>query len=384
MLPLIHKNSNSNNGLSQNMKRRTYKLKRKQYLLIFLSVFILAQVSWWIIFHFRFGNRLLNQQNEIWDQQIHTSQVLITLHKHSAESFINNLDSIFPDLNYNSADSTFNVRPEAIIIAKDKTSDVSKMFVFEGTFFSLVIAIGIGYLYWMLRKEILFERQQTNFISAISHELKTPITALRLFQNTLFMENLSEDQKNEIKDSFAHSLNDLQATIERLLNARDISPQQDFNNIDYLDISQLTKDTINDLLKIYNKENVALRYDFVENIKIRMLADKWRIVVGNILDNAIKYSGEKTELKISISNQGKTANISFIDKGCGFDNSERKKIFKMFYRIGNEDTRKHSGTGMGLYLTKEIVKLFRGKVNASSDGIGHGTTISVTLPCQKG
>jgi len=361
-------------------RKNILRLKGRQLLLIFLSVFILAQVSWWIVFHFRIGDEILEEQKSLWKRQIATAESWVKISETPGPHLLHMLETTFPDLIYDPVLKQFFVKKDALERVDEKTTSISRMFVFEGSFFSLIIGIGIFYLYWILRREIKLERQQANFLSAISHELKTPITALKLFENTLFIDSLTEDEKEEIKISFSRSLNDLQETIERLLNAKDISFKRNRRDLTPLPIIQTTN-TILDEIRLKQNSDIKIQSNFPEDdILCRIEPEKWRIIVLNLVENSIKYSKETPNIKIEIKPSSRKFSFKITDNGIGFERKEARNIFKLFYRLEDEDRRQFSGTGLGLYLIHETVKSMRGKVTAYSDGPGQGATFKVTIP----
>jgi signal transduction histidine kinase len=105
-----------------------------------------------------------------------------------------------------------------------------------------------------------------------------------------------------------------------------------------------------------------------------------KTVLRNLLDNAAKYGGADQPVRVAVARQGQWAAIEVRDQGIGLAAEEREKIFQKFYRVGEEMVRQTEGTGLGLYLARELVRQVGGSITAESPGVGRGTTFRVTLP----
>jgi signal transduction histidine kinase len=214
--------------------------------------------------------------------------------------------------------------------------------------------IGAVFVYRAVRKELLIQQQQQHFMMAVTHELKTPIAVTRLNLETLQKYQLApEKQQKLIRISL-----DETARLNFLTNNILVSSQLDSNGFstdkEELDLSALMRDCITDLKKRFPER--ILQSSIEEDIDLKGDPLLLQILINNLLENAVKYSPTETPLAASLQRKEGHILLEVADQGPGIPDSEKKKIFDRFYRIGNESTRTTKGTGLGLYLCKRIAK----------------------------
>ena len=251
------------------------------------------------------------------------------------------------------------------------------MILGEASVFVLSLLIGIVFINRGYHKEILAAKQSSNFLLSITHELKSPIASIRLGFETLQRKKLSEEQslvllKNGINDT--DRLNNLVSDL--LLSARLESTYQ--LNTELFSLEILIEECIQLLKQKF--PSAIIKVNLIQEIP-EILADysAIRSVIINLLENAVKYSDSVPEINIGLTSNNERCNIEISDNGIGIDQSERKKIFEKFYRVGNEDQRKTKGTGLGLYIVDQIVRAHNGSITVSSNQ-PKGTIFNVFLP----
>ncbi|MEY4259844.1 MAG: hypothetical protein RL656_817, partial [Bacteroidota bacterium] len=251
------------------------------------------------------------------------------------------------------------------------------MILGEASVFVLSLLIGIVFINRGYHKEILAAKQSSNFLLSITHELKSPIASIRLGFETLQRKKLSEEQslvllKNGINDT--DRLNNLVSDL--LLSARLESTYQ--LNTELFSIEILIDECVQLLKQKF--PSVIIKVNLIQEMP-EILADysAIRSVIINLLENAVKYSDSVPEINIGLTSNNERCNLEISDKGIGIDQSERKKIFEKFYRVGNEDQRKTKGTGLGLYIVDQIVRAHNGSITVSSNQ-PQGTIFNVFLP----
>ncbi len=251
------------------------------------------------------------------------------------------------------------------------------MILGEASVFVLSLLIGIVFINRGYHKEILAAKQSRNFLLSITHELKSPIASIRLGFETLQRKKLSEEQshvllKNGINDT--DRLNNLVSDL--LLSARLESTYQ--LNTELFSLEILIDECVQFLKQKFPSAliKVNLKHEIPE-----ILADysAIRSVIINLLENAVKYCDGVPEINIGLTSNNERCNLEISDTGIGIDQSERKKIFEKFYRVGNEDQRKTKGTGLGLYIVDQIVRAHNGSITVSSNQ-PKGTIFNVFLP----
>ena len=251
------------------------------------------------------------------------------------------------------------------------------MILGEASVFVLSLLIGIVFINRGYHKEILAAKQSSNFLLSITHELKSPIASIRLGFETLQRKKLSEEQslvllKNGINDT--DRLNNLVSDL--LLSARLESTYQLNTELFSLEI------LIDECVQLIKQKfpSAIIKVSLLQEMP-EILADysAIRSVIINLLENAVKYSDNVPEINIGLTSTNERCIIEISDKGIGIDQSERKKIFEKFYRVGNEDQRKTKGTGLGLYIVDQIVRAHNGSITVSSNQ-PQGTIFNVFLP----
>ncbi len=230
------------------------------------------------------------------------------------------------------------------------------MILGEGSMFILVFTVGAISLHKSIKKERKLQDQKKNFLLSVTHELKSPLASIKLLLQTIQKRDLT---KQQVQDFIAKSLLDIERLddmVENMLLASKIDnrsytfPKANFN------LSVLVDNIVNRLQLNKCDINEQLINAEIEP-KIEITGDKFALtsVVTNLIENAIKYSGpcEIVDVKL-YSREGKIY-LEVADHGIGIADNEKSRIFDKFYRVGSEDTRNTKGTGLGLYIVKEVL-----------------------------
>ena len=342
-----------------------------------ISVFAIAQLSWWTKFQFDEGQRVSVIQQSYWAQQVKLATEYRELHPGNFEEW---LATSFPDLEIR-GDGNLAVKSEARSRLDEIAGARMRMFIAEGSFFGLIVLLGVLYMFRTLREEIDTEHRQSVFLAATSHELKTPITCLRLYLDTLRQRELPEVKRAEILVTMSADLDRLNDLIERLLQAQRVLTPGVSLPLERLDVSEETARAMKELEhRVQFSGKHRLNVD-TENGLIA-LADprRWQLVVKNLVDNAMKYSPQGGQINVYLAANGGEIELSVTDEGVGFTADEGVRLFERFYRAGKEETRRAPGVGLGLYLVREIVHSLGGNVSAHSQGTGRGARFSVRIP----
>jgi len=236
------------------------------------------------------------------------------------------------------------------------------MIVGEGTVFLLLLLYAFYRIRKASNKEIELVNQQKNFLLSVTHELKTPIAATKLQLQTLLKhKQLSSEQQEQLLLNAVNETNRLNRLIEDVLLANSADKELKINK-ENTDLSQLTQDTISNY---FSGKNIRTKIEsgitgFVDKLLFPSL-------IINLTENALKYSPENAEVEIALNKENGKINLCIRDNGFGIPESEKQKIFEKFYRIGNEETRKAKGTGLGLYIVQKIVAAHHGKIEVTDN-----------------
>jgi signal transduction histidine kinase len=251
---------------------------------------------------------------------------------------------------------------------------------FFGMLLSLLLIGGLSLLVILLLREVRLNERQSNFISAVTHELKTPVASLRLYLDTLEMRNLPESRREDFYRTMRQDLDRLTATINNVLNAA-MYTERPVVDPQPLDLAKLVRRSI-ELTRTRNQlSSEQVRYAGPDELHLRGDAGALETAVLNLLDNAVKYSKDNVRVEVELSSDGDgQAQLRVRDQGIGMSRAHIALIFNRFYRIGAEVRRSHTGTGLGLFIVKSVVKGHRGTINVESAGPERGSVFTVTLP----
>ncbi|MBS1759544.1 MAG: two-component sensor histidine kinase [Bacteroidetes bacterium] len=227
-------------------------------------------------------------------------------------------------------------------------------FIGEGSTFLILILIGAALVYRSIRRQLKLQQQQQNFMMAVTHELKTPIAVAKLSLETLQKHQLEpEKQKKLIQKTLDETarLNFLTNNILAVSQLESVSIPK-YN--EEIDLTALLKDCLNEFKNRHSERPIKETLADEADIKGDPLL--LQMLINNLLENANKYSPKGLPIIIQLAKNHSVIELKIADEGVGIPDQEKKKIFDKFYRIGNENTRKTQGTGLGLYLCKRITK----------------------------
>ncbi|MCH9031796.1 MAG: HAMP domain-containing histidine kinase [candidate division Zixibacteria bacterium] len=307
-----------------------------------LVVFLFAQAIWWVTFM----EILANEKVEIATKLGASSEYLELLHQEE--------------------------RSRQIMIG------------LEGTVFLLVILAGVWLIYRSLRKLEELKFHQENFLMAVTHELKTPLASILMYLDTIESEKISADKKVALVPRMKEDVNHLSKLVDNILDAGRFERSGYRLRLEWFDLSKLVSirlDTFEDapgqkFLKIHRKIEANLRYYGDRKALTR--------AIDAILENSIKYgAGDNAEIDVAVRAGKKEIQIHIADNGIGLESRDLGAIFERFYRVGGELAGRSEGSGLGLYLCREIILAHGGGITAHSDGLGKGTKFTIKLQRSK-
>ncbi|HEY8378132.1 MAG TPA: ATP-binding protein [Nannocystis sp.] len=248
---------------------------------------------------------------------------------------------------------------------------------------SLVVVIVVLVLFTVfLVREIREVRRQTSFIDSVTHELKSPLAALKLCLETLARPDLPSDQHERLLRMMQDDVARLTVFIDRVLTATrlagDVRISQHLTDIA---LAELVRRSALDVTRRAHVGDDVVRVDIAPDLRIVSDEIALSAVLENLIDNAIKYSGDTPEVVVRALPAAKNQiAIEVRDRGIGIPRTHLRRVFDRFYRVPDEAVRERRGTGLGLYVVSAIVRSLGGRVEAASPGPGLGTTLRVTLP----
>jgi two-component system, OmpR family, phosphate regulon sensor histidine kinase PhoR len=244
-----------------------------------------------------------------------------------------------------------------------------------------LIMLGVFIIFAYNQKTWQLYRMQKNFINNFTHELKTPVTSLKLYLDTFLKYDISrEDQIRYIGYMIQDTVRILD-NINRILNLARIesgSFQKEFVELDLVwTVQEFLRNNadlfLNSEIKIYNHLGKGLYYPISSPL--------FDMLLMNIITNAIKYNESAIpKIDIHFLSRKNMLQIRFEDNGIGIEKSELKKIFRMFYQVGQSDNMTAKGSGLGLYMVRQIARIHNGTITVESEGRGKGAVFTLTLP----
>lgn len=233
------------------------------------------------------------------------------------------------------------------------------MIVGEGVVFLAILIFGIIRIRRSIRKELEFSKNQNNFLLSVTHELKTPIASTKLYLQTLQKRIIDEKKREEIIAKALQQNQQLERLIDNILNASRLENKRLVLHKEDTNVSAF----LTSIFDRYTKQYPHI--PFINKIQQDIIAEIdpfiFETVVNNLIENAIKYAGNDGPITIELLKKEKLI-IKVKDSGHGIPLNDRKNIFKKFYRIGNEDTRTQKGSGLGLFIVKELSRLHKSQI----------------------
>lgn len=239
------------------------------------------------------------------------------------------------------------------------------MVIGEGFVFIVLLLIGLWKIRASVRKEFELSQRQNNFLLSVTHELKTPIAANKLYLQTIQKRNPDDAQREELLAKALKENERLEKLIDNILHAARVENRAMQPIKEEIELSHFLQNRINQFRKRYPEAQI----DLVGLDKIMISFDIFMIetVLSNLIDNAVKYSPQSPQITVTAVRENNEIVFSVADKGIGISLEEQKRIFSKFYRVGDEEIRTQKGSGLGLYISQEFVKLHKGIIGFKSN-----------------
>jgi K+-sensing histidine kinase KdpD len=235
------------------------------------------------------------------------------------------------------------------------------MILSEGSVFFLILILGLWKIRSSIKKELKFSERQNNFLLSVTHELKTPLAANKLYLQTIVKRDLDATKRTELIEKAIAENQRLEVMIDNILNATRLDNQVVQLHKEHLNLSDLFQ-------QIADRFNKSLQVDLIQleiETDVFIDADSFMIetVINNLIENALKYAGhQKTIILYLKQNENKRVIFGVKDEGPGVTLDSQIEIFEKFMRSGNEETRSQKGTGLGLFIAAEFIKIHGGRI----------------------
>jgi signal transduction histidine kinase len=376
-------------------------MRSRPRLLVFgvlaIVAFTVALLAWWVLFHLRYSAQEINAtaQHLQADRQSAERALLALSQRHALGPGgpADFLRLAYPQLDWQPGVHPgqelvpgflgygVTIRPGRVDHLQAQRRASIRMFAAEGSTFLCILVAGTALILRSVRREMELMRQQANFLSAVTHELKSPLASIRLFTETLELRDPPPDKRARFLANMRTDVDRLESLVNNILAVARLDSGHFVVHVDRGDLGRDVAEVVEALGKDPSQRPLSVDLALpAERLHARYDLGVLKTVLRNLLDNAAKYGGADKPVHVAVTRQGSWAAIEIRDQGIGLAAEEHEKIFQKFYRVGEEMVRQTEGSGLGLYLARELVRQVGGSITAESPGVGRGTTFRVTLP----
>lgn len=240
-------------------------------------------------------------------------------------------------------------------------------------------SVGLLMVIQDITKMKMLENMRSEFVANVSHELKTPLTSIKGFAETL-----KDVEDENVRKKFLDIINIEAERLTRLINdiliLSELENKEYALNFDRLNVLEILEEIQYIMKPLAESKNIEIYFESnCYDVYVYGDRDKFKQMLINLLDNAIKYTNEGGKVKIKLEKNNNQVVISVIDNGIGIPKEHLPRLFERFYRVDKARSRSLGGTGLGLAIVKHVVNLMKGKIDVESK-VGEGTTFKITLP----
>jgi len=250
-----------------------------------------------------------------------------------------------------------------------------------GTIAFALVLIGLSFYLFLTIKEIQLNRRQANFVDSVTHELKTPLASIRLYLETLQLRELDEERRSEFYEVMQLQLVRLDTLISHLLEIGRLDAIGHDSEAEDIELEPLLRRCAQAACDRHKCQHEDVFEFDLQKATIHARPIVLEMIFGNLLDNAIKYGSRQPEVQVTVSTRSRGRIVTRIaDNGEGVAPELKKKIFRIFFRGGEELTRQQTGTGLGLYIVRTLVHTLKGRIRVQDRGDQPGSIFEVELP----
>lgn len=253
------------------------------------------------------------------------------------------------------------------------------LMVLGGLFFVVIMGVLITFSVFLAR-EIQEVRRQDRFIDAVSHELKSPLASLKLCLDTLGRDGLAGPQREELRQMMFDDVDRLNSFIDDVLHASRLAAERVPMSVANVNLHGVVVSCVEAVVSRHRVAHDTVRIDVDPAFIMATDPQALVVIMRNLIDNAVKYSGEPPTVFVVARVEGPDVVIEVRDNGIGIPRKDLKRVFQRFYRVVSEEVRSRKGTGLGLFVVAALARNLGGSIAADSEGPGRGTTIRLKLP----
>ncbi|MFQ6615151.1 MAG: ATP-binding protein [Fidelibacterota bacterium] len=264
-------------------------------------------------------------------------------------------------------------------------SSRKRIYVFVLVLAAGVLVFGSLFAVRMMGREVDLAKLKSDFVSTVSHELRSPLTSIRQLSEMLQAGRIpSEKRRQQYYDTIVEQSEQLSLRVENILDFARMDERKKRLQLEEVDVGQFLRELVERVQHQVQHKGFTIQTNVGDQLPLAKVdRDAMAQVLINLMDNAIKYSGRSRDIEISAREDSGHLRIDVRDHGIGIGKEEMKKVFDRFYRGTRNGKRPTRGTGLGLTLVKRIVEGHHGSVQVKSEP-GRGSTFSVKLPLESG
>ena len=264
--------------------------------------------------------------------------------------------------------------------AQAETEGLSWLPLLEGGILLALILAGatVIFIYW--NKQHNLNEMQRAFVASVTHELKSPVASIQLALETMALRDLHPDKKREFMGMMLDDTERLATLIDRILAAARIERKRGHYNLEPASMRHFIEEVLDQDRHLFEKDGHVVIFEKGGDARVAIDRDAMRMVLANLIENAARYSPRGSTIFLRLQRDLRSCRLDVVDNGEGIQRKDLKNVFKMFWRGSETQRSRPRGTGLGLYIVRNIVRDHSGTVWATSTGSGRGSTFSVRLP----
>lgn len=248
--------------------------------------------------------------------------------------------------------------------------------------FAMILTVLVLFSVFLAR-QVLEIRRQSTFVDSVTHELRSPLASIRLGLETLGRNGLDRKQRENLREMMLDDVERLSAFVDDILEATRIEHGNRASTSSHVELAAVLERCVAAVTRRHKVPRDVVTLDVPDAMVLATDETALEVVVKNLLDNAIKYSEDDPRVELRVHQTPAAVQIDVTDHGVGIPHHELRRVFERFYRVDSEEVRARRGTGLGLFVVKALVARIGGKLSAHSEGLGHGTTMTVRLRASK-
>lgn len=367
-------------------------MNRPGIIFIFVALYSITAFAWWTFAHIKSANSLsLEKKNNL---ELLCYKGTSDVQGAIAQKLFNDTNDLkeyvafnFPELEilFIDADKQINpmdyylIRPlqSAYDTLEAERSKTVRMYALEGLVMALLLVWGVIWVFRSLNVRLALNRQQNNFMLSITHELKTPLASIKLYIETLLKRDLDKEQSTIIlKNSLSETVR-LKDLVNNILTAAQLENHKYKLHLTEINFSQIAQDTFDKFVTPRALEEYFTA-EIEDEVYIEGDAVGVETIIINLLTNAYKYAGHDGRCHVLLRQLKDRVILSISDNGPGINDATKKKLYRRFYRSGDEQTRTSKGTGLGLFIVKNLLNLMKAEI-AVKDNQPKGAIFEITF-----